>query len=1004
MKEDLLQRLKLGLAVFVMVAVTTAAQAQSNTVQGVVTSMSDGSPVPGAAVLIEGTSNGTVTDFDGAFSLTAAPEDVLVISFVGFKTVKLAVKNQTKFDVAMEEDFTALEEVVVVGYGTVKKSDLSGSVSSVKSADIAAYPALSATQTLQGRAAGVQISSNNGGQPGASFNVKIRGGTSINASSDPITVVDGFVGGEMPPPEDIASIEVLKDASATAIYGSRGANGVIMVTTKKGSKGRIKIDINSSYSSQTPTKQLDLLNADEFVDYMNEFGPYTNLGSDTNWQDKIYQTGLISNNQISVSGGADNVRYYLSGTYFDQEGVVVGSEYKRYSLNGNVSVDATDYLKVGMSMYGRRGTSIGVRTQEGSGGTGQAGVTSSALRFNPDLGVYDVNGMYTRSTVGDQLDNPVAMATEYDRERVTDRFQSNVFADLKITEWLSFKTTLGLGTTNWRDGEYWPTALIRGEGAGGLGGIESRKQSSVISENYFTIDKEFGVHHLTWVTGYSYQKNTSESWYASSQGYITDAGRFWALDQGANANVPTSSLTESTIKSFYSRANYSLQNKYVLTFTGRYDGASNFAANNKWAFFPSGAVAWDIKGESFMDDLAFLTQFKLRGSYGLTGNQAISPYQSLASLEPTYSIVPGDNALVVGSLANSNLTWETTTQADIGLDIGLFEGRVNIVMDYYQKVTHDLLFQRQLPSYVGPPTQLQNIGKVSNKGFEFMLSTKNLVGEFTWNSDFIISANRNKVMELPDSVEFYGQEPGHFLLDGSSQLLLEGQPVGVFYGYEYEGIYQTGDAFTPGSGFEQEAGGEQYADISGPDGTPDGVLSADDRKIIGNPHPDFVWSFNNSFGYKNFDLNIFIQGVHGNDMLSFTNMELETMSGKSNAAASAVDRWTPSNPNTNIAKASSSRAYRVSSKYIYDASYMRLKNVTLGYTFPKTVLDKTFIRSLRLYVSGQNLLTVTDYPGLDPEVGYQNGGSGADGNRNIGLDYASYPNVRAYTFGINLGL
>ncbi|MBU2914325.1 SusC/RagA family TonB-linked outer membrane protein [Reichenbachiella agariperforans] len=1004
MKEDLLKRFKLVIAILVIAAASSAVQAQSNKVQGVVTSFNDESGIPGAAVLIEGTSIGTVTDFDGAFTIEASPDAVLVISFVGYKTVKVPVNNQSQIDVQLEEDYTSLEEVVVVGYGTVKKSDLSGSVSSVKSADIAAFPALSATQTLQGRAAGVQINSNNGGQPGASFNVKIRGGTSINASSDPITVVDGFVGAEMPPPEDIASIEVLKDASATAIYGSRGANGVIMVTTKKGSKGKIKIDFNSSYSTQSPTKQLDLLNAAEFTDYMNEFAPYTNLGSDTNWQDEIYQTGIISNNQLSVSGGAENVTYYLSGTYFDQQGVVVGSEYKRYSLNGNVNVEATKFLKLGMSMYGRRGTNVGVRTQEGSGGAGQAGVTSTAFRFNPDLGIYDANGMYTRSTIGDQLDNPVAMATQYDRERVTDRFQSNVYADLKFTDWLSFKTTLGIGSTNWRDGEYWPTTLIRGQGADGLGGIESRKQSSVISENYFTVDKEYGPHRLTWVTGYSFQKNTSEAWKASSQGFITDAGRFWSLDQGAVPNTPTSSLTESTIKSFYSRANYSLQNKYVLTFTGRYDGASNFAANNKWAFFPSGAVAWDIKGESFMDDLNFLTQLKLRGSYGLTGNQAIGPYQSLASLEPTYSIVPGGNALAVGTLANPDLTWETTSQVDVGLDIGLFEGRVNVVMDYYEKITSDLLFQRQLPSYVGVGTQLQNIGKVSNKGFEFMLSTKNLVGEFTWNSDFIISANRNEVLELPDSVEFYGQEPGHFLLDGSSQLLLEGQPVGVFYGYDYQGIYQTGDAFIPGSGFEQEAGGESYADISGPDGEPDGLLSGEDRKIIGNPHPDFVWSFNNSFGYKNFDLNIFIQGVHGNDMLSFTNMELETMSGKSNVLSSALDRWTPTDPNTDVPKASSTRAFRVSDKYVYDASYVRLKNVTLGYTFPKTILDKTFIRSLRLYVSGQNLLTMTDYPGLDPEVGYQNSGSGADGNRNIGLDYASYPNVRAYTFGINLGL
>ncbi|MCV9387304.1 SusC/RagA family TonB-linked outer membrane protein [Reichenbachiella ulvae] len=1003
MKEQLLKKLSMLLALCWLVYLPVLAQ-DGKAVSGVVTSFEDGSPLPGVAVLIEGSNTGTVTDFNGEFSLNASPEDVLVISFVGFKSVKVPVKNQTDFNIILEEDLVALDEVVVVGYGTVKKSDLSGSVSSVKADDIAAFPALSATQTLQGRAAGVQISSNNGGQPGANFNVKIRGGTSINASSDPIVVVDGFVGAEMPPPEDIASVEVLKDASATAIYGSRGANGVIMVTTKKGKAGQIKIDINSSYTTQSPTKQLDLLDADEFTDYMSEFGAYTNLGGNTNWQEEIYRTGVISNNQLSVSGGSDNVTYYLSGTYFDQQGVVIGSDYKRYSLNANVNVNATDFLKIGMSVYGRKSENIGVRTQESSGGSGQAGVTSAALRFNPDLGIYDANGNYSTSRVGDEIDNPVAMATEYDRERVTDRFQSNAYMDFKLTEWLSFKTTLGLGSTNWRDGEYWPQTLIRGRNTGGLAGIEARKQSSTVSENYFTIDKEFGAHHLTWVSGYSYQKNVSEAWESSSQGFISDGGRFWALDQGSAPNFPTSGLTESVIKSFYSRVNYSLQNRYIVTFTGRYDGASNFAKNNKWAFFPSGAVAWDIKSESFMDDVNFMTQFKLRASYGLTGNQAIGPYQSLATLEPTYSIIAGQNALKVGGLANSDLTWETTSQMDIGLDIGILDGRVNFVMDYYEKETRDLLFQRQLPSYVGVQTQLQNIGRVSNKGFEFMVSTKNLVGELTWDTDFIISSNKNEVLELPDSVEFYGESPGHFLLDGTSQLLLEGQPVGVFYGYVYEGIYQTGDTFIPGSNFEQEAGGEKYADISGPDGVPDGQLTADDRKLIGNPHPDFIWSLNNTFGYKNFDLSLFIQGVHGNDMLNFTAMELQTMSGKSNASTYALDRWTPSDPNTDVPKASSARPYRVSSKYIYDASYVRLKNVTLGYTFPRSMLEKVFIRSLRVYVSGQNLLTMTDYPGLDPEVGYQNSGSGGDGNRNIGLDYASYPNVRAYTFGINLGL
>ena len=590
------------------------------------------------------------------------------------------------------------------------------------------------------------------------------------------------------------------------------------------------------------------------------------------------------------------------------------------------------------------------------------------------------------------------------RERVTDRMQANTYADFKFTDWLSFKTTLGLGVTSWREGEFWPTTLLKGANANGLGSIDTRKNSSLLTENYFTINKEFDSHRITWVNGFSFQKEERESTSLSSQNFISNSGRFWAMAQGGSPNTPTSELRENILKSFYSRANYSFLDKYIFTFTARYDGASNFANNNKWAFFPSGAVAWDIKGESFMDGVDFLSQMKLRASYGLTGNQAIDPYQSLAVLSPTYSINPGRNALRVGRLANPNLTWETTTQFDIGLDVGLLAGRIHVSADYYKKETADLLFERELPKYGGVATQLQNIGRVENKGFELMLTSKNLDGALKWESDFIISSNKNKVLELPDSTELYGNSPGHMLLPDDTQLLEEGQPVGVFYGYVYDGIYQNGDTFLPGSGFEQEAGGEKFADISGPDGIADGELTADDRRIIGDPNPDFIWSFNNTFSYKNFDLNIFFQGVHGNEMVSFTQMELETLSGKSNATTAALNRWTPSNPNTDMPAASSTRLYRMSSRFVYDASFIRLKNIALGYNFPKPLLDKLNLRSLRVYASAQNLFTITDYPGLDPEVGYGNSGSGSNGNRNIGVDYASYPNVKTFTFGINLGL
>ncbi|OHX64529.1 SusC/RagA family TonB-linked outer membrane protein [Flammeovirga pacifica] len=988
----------LAYAIFFFLCLNAQAQTSSEVkfITGTITAEDDKMGLPGVSVAIEGTTNGVITKMDGSFTIEAKAEDILLISFIGYESQRVTVGSRTVINVALPTHTESLEEVVVVGYGAVRKSDVSGSVASVKSEDLAAYPVSSAVEGLQGRAAGVQISSANGGQPGAGFNIKVRGGTSINASSNPLIVVDGFVGGEMPPAEDIASMEILKDASSTAIYGSRGANGVILITTKNGTSGEVKVDVNTSYTTQQASNKLDLLNGQQFASYMNDFQDYDYQGSNTDWQDEIFKTGGISNTQVSVSGGSENVKYYISGTYFDQKGILESSGFKRYSINSNVNVNLSSWVKAGVSVYARRGTTNGVNTQETSGGSGNAGVISSAFRFNPDLGIYDANGNYTVSTVGDEIDNPVAMTKEYTREKVTDRLQSNTYLDFKFAHWLNFKTTLGLGVTNSREGEFWPTTLIKGENANGLAGIQNRKNSSVLTENYFTIKKETDKHRLNWVNGFSYQKESEEFSSVSSQNMISNSGSFWALQQGGTPNTPSSALTESSIMSFYSRANYTLNNKYIFTVTARYDGASNFAENQKWAFFPSAAVAWDINQEAFMQNLDKFSEFKLRASYGISGNQAIDPYQSLARLDPTYSIDPGQNALKIGNFASPDLTWETTSQVDIGVDVGIVNGRVTLSADYYDKNTEDLLFFRQLPTVAGLKGQLQNVGSVNNSGFEIMLRTNNLVGEFEWDTEFVFSRNRNQVTSLPDSTEFYGNSPAHMLLGDDTQLLVEGQPVGVFYGYRYLGVYQEGDNFIEGSGFENEAGGERFADLNG-----DGELNADDREIIGDPNPDFTWSLNNSFRYKNFDLNLYIQGAHGQDMVSYTHMELETMSGKGNSTTAALNRWTPENRNTDIPRANTARPYRMSDRFIYDASFIRLKNVALGYTFPKTAIKKIKLRSLRVYASAQNLLTFTDYPGLDPEVGY---GSGSNSNRNLGADYGSYPNVKGYTFGINIGL
>jgi len=990
---------------------TTESAQQQKLVSGKVTD-STGSGLPGVSVVVKGTTTGVITDMDGKYTLPKVPENAtLQFSFVGMKTQEIAIGNKSILNIVLADETIGIEEVVAVGYGTTKKSDLTGSVASVKSDQLVSFPASGAVQALQGRASGVQITSNNG-DPGGSMKVRVRGGTSINASSDPIFVVDGFVGGIMPPPEDIESVEVLKDASATAIYGSRGANGVIMVTTKKGSKGKTRIELNTSYSVQNEIKRLDLLNAQQYTDMTKEaFPTYVTSGENTDWQDVIFRTGAIQSHQLSFSGGTDNVNYYISGSFYDQDGIIIGSAFKKYSVTSNININATEKLKIGLNVFGERSNTDGVPTQESSGGADGAGVIGSALKFMPDQGIYKADGTYTTAAMHDPIDNPYAITQEYQNNVVGDRLQANFSAEYKLLKDLSFKTTLGLSATNSRTGEYWSTLLNRGRSYGGLGNISSAKRTNVASENYLSYNTTLAsVHKIGVMGGYSYQTYRNENWMASGSKFITDAVSYWNLGGGAVTQIPSSGLTEGKLASFYSRVNYGFSNKYLLTFNARYDGSSNFSKNNKWAFFPSGAFAWNMKNEEFMRNVPVVNNWKWRASYGITGNQAIGPYQTLAGLTNVFSIVNGVavNAVRPSTVANDDLTWETTAQLDFGTDIGFFDGRLNFSADYYRMETSDLLFSVPLPQYSGYSSQLKNIGKVENKGFEFTLSGKILTGQLKWNMDVNLSSNRNKVLELPDGKDIlYASGPGHLISLGNTQILRVGAPVGSMYGYIYDGVYQVGDTFIPGSGFEQVAGGEKYRDIGGKldaDGkqTPDGKLDSNDQTIIGNPQPKFFYGFNNEFKFKSFDLNIFMQGSQGNDILSYTLLELETLGKPINSTTRALDRWTPTHTDTDVPKKTAARSERVSTRWIFDGSYLRVKNIMLGYNMPKSVLDKLSISKLRLYVSAQNILTFTNYRGFDPEVNYGGGGSGAQSNQNQGLDYASYPNSKSYTVGLNI--
>ncbi|WP_082217581.1 TonB-dependent receptor [Dyadobacter psychrophilus] len=984
------------------------------TIKGKITDSETKEPLPGVNILIKGTQSGTSTDATGSYTLSVPDANtVLVLSFVGYEPQEIRVGNRTEIDITLKTDQKSLEEVLVVGYGTVKKSDVTGSVSSVKSQELTAYPALGTVQALQGRAAGVQIQSNNG-EPGSNFKVRIRGGTSINASSDPIYVVDGFVGGAIPPPEDIESIEILKDASATAIYGSRGANGVIMVTTKKGQSGKPRIEFNTSFSTQREINRLDLLNASQFLDYVKEARPnVVSQGADTDWQDLIFRKGAIQNHQVSVAGGSDAVKYYVSGAYYDQKGVILNSDYNRFSITSNIDIQAAKRLKLGLNLFAQRVSRNQARTQEGSSGL-TPGVTSSAFKFEPDQPIVGANGRFTVARLNDPIDNPYAIATQLQNESLNDRVQGNFYAEYSIWDDLKFRITLGATTNSGRTGEFTPTTLNDGRNVGGSASVRGTKSTLLLNENYLTYTKKIGTNHdISAMLGYSYQTSSSENWGGTGQSFITDAVSYWNLGGASVWQSPNSGLTEWQLASYYARLTYGLLDRYLFTANIRQDGSSNFSKNHKWATFPSGAFAWKLSSEPFMQNVTAISQWKWRVSYGLTGNQAIEPYQTMSRFSNVYTIINGVpvNAVRPTTVANDDLTWETTHQLNIGTDFSVLNNRLNITADYYRRVTKDLLFSVQLPQYSGYSNQLKNIGSVENKGFELTVNTRNLVGEFKWNTDINFSLNRNKVLSLPNGTDIlYASGPGHLVGLGQTQILREGQPVGSFYGWIYDGVYQEGDSFIPGGGFETAAGGEKFRDIDGKKdangqltGEPDGMLNSDDRTIIGNPHPKFIWGLTNDFSWKGIDLNVFFQASQGNDMLNYTLMELNLLSGINNATTEALNRWTPTNTNTNVPKAMAGRTRRVSTRWVEDGSFVRLKNISLGYNIPKPVLDKLHISKLRIYASAQNILTFTKYKGFDPEVNYSSDDNSTNSNRNLGLDYGSYPNAKSYTIGLNVG-
>lgn len=1011
---------KLLLTAFLLTNIALIAQS-NQAITGTVISKTDNSPIPGVNVIVEGTSNGTTTDFDGNFQLNVPQGSKLSFSFLGFATKTISITNQSTVNISLEEDSNELEEVVVVGYGARKKSDITGAVSSVKSEELNAFPVLDAAQALQGRAAGVEVQSNNGGEPGAPISIKIRGNTSINASSDPLIVVDGFVGASMPQAADIASMEVLKDASATAIYGSRGSNGVVLVTTKKGKSGKITVELNSTYSVQKTANKLDLLNADEFATYQQAVNDNQNDGSgplyskgteNTDWQDKIYQVGNTQQHQLSFSGGTDKSNFYASGNYFKQDGIVVNSGFERYTFLTNLDAQVSSKIKLGLNLFGGRDIKNGIPTQStGSVTVGGDDVIALAMRFAPDLGVVDASGNFTTNSIGDKVDNPYAVATERINETISDKFRANTYLSYDVLENLNFKTTFGFSSENATEGLFLPSTLIvTASQKGGEATIENLQKTTVLSENYLTYNKEIGKGSLGALLGYSYQKNTTQRSSSAASGFPSNSVSFHNLGSGAIYIQPTSSLVESEIQSVFARANYDYDDKYLLTATVRRDGASNFAANEKYATFPSAALGWKMSNEDFLKDNETVSNLKLRASVGVTGNQAISAYQSLARVQAIYASTGQStvNAVTPNQPANPDLKWETSTQTNIGVDLGLMNNKVNVSLDYYNIDTEDLILVNSgLPKYFGFSGDdiLANVGEINNSGFEVSVNARVISkDDFTWTSDINFAANKNKVISLIDGKDLYGSAaPSYFSVD-NTYVLREGEAVGLFWGLDYVGVYQGG-AFEEGTTAlpGAVAGDPMFADLPDANGNYDGVITSDDEGIIGDPNADFTYGFTNTFTYKNFDMNIFFQGSQGGEIFNMTNVQLNN--GDSNTTKDYFNNaWTATNTDTNEPRVGNNSNREISSRFVEDGSYLRLKNLAIGYNFPSDAISKLGIQNVRLTASAQNLVTWTKYSGLDPEVNYF-GGSGqtnAKSNTAIGHDFGNYPTVRSFSLSLNI--
>lgn len=987
---------------------------QQQTVKGIIKGP-DGLPVIAANISQKGTNNATITDLNGNFTLNVTGrQPVLVISYIGYVTTEVNVSGRAFVEVVLQEDVAALDEVVVVGYGTMRKKDVTGAVSSVRSGEITKNATSNVMQAIAGKMSGVQVVQNSG-TPGGDVSILIRGVGTINDAS-PLYVIDGVpVSGGMwyLNPNDVESIDVLKDASATAIYGSRGANGVVMVTTKQAQEGHTEINFDYSYGIQHSAKTYKMLDASQYAALHNEmrtnagpeyslnpaFADPESLGAGTDWMDAIFRTAPMQKVNLSMLGGNQKISHATSLGYYTQDGIMKNSSYNRLSLQSNISSklasNITVRANVNLSAENRRTQPVST-------------VIQNAMRILPSIPIYDDNGEYAGPTGNAEWNgnalNPVAIINEQNYRMKGFRMLSNISLKWEIIKGLKFKTTGGAELGYDYNNSYIPKYKWgMNESKNTMQTVTSAYEQLYLWDNTLNYDKAFGKHRINAMIGTSYQEYKKESVSAAGSGRASELTT--ELDNATKATDVGGNSYRWALMSYMARLHYSYDDRYLLTATFRADGSSKFGKDNRFGYFPSFAAAWNIGNEAFMQSVKPVSLLKLRAGYGQTGNQNIGAYAFADKLSVNGVYNFGSqrgfesnlvNLIYPYLLSNPSVKWESVEQYNVGLDIGFLQNRIVANLDFYVKNTRDMLTKKPVPQTSGtsleqadwPPV---NIGKVLNRGFEFTVNTKNFVGEFKWETSLNMSFNHNEVVSIG----------GPEILNGVS-LIREGQPINSFYGYELGGIYQTLDEVFTGPVMENRApdkashnpykntspGDMWFVDVDG-----NGEINDLDRTVIGNPSPDCIFGFNNTFSYKNFDLSIFFQGALGNQVWNGVRASHESMNSTYNQLATTLERWTGEGSSYSMPRAiyaDPNNNSRASTRWLEDGAYAKLKNLTFGYTLPEKWIRKAKMKALRLYVSLDNLCTITNYSGLDPEAGLS------------GLDYGVYPSARTYMFGVSV--